>query len=61
MSGTKGSYTAIISIPPFRQAFSSSAGDANFNAGFDYGGDGNINVFDLLSFRQNFGETLPFV
>jgi hypothetical protein len=44
-----------------RQTFGESIGDAAFDEQFDFNGDGTINVFDLLGFRQNFQEELEFV
>jgi hypothetical protein len=43
----------------FRNAFGSSAGDANFLSYFDFNGDGVINGLDLGQFRTRFGSTLP--
>ncbi len=51
----------VFDLLPFRQTYLSSAGDDNFDAGFDSNGDGTVNVLDLLKFRQNFGETLEWV
>ena len=52
---------SLIDLLAFRQTWSSSAGDPEFNSQLDSNADGVIDLFDLLPFRSNFSETLEFV
>ena len=50
----------VVDLLAFRQTYLQSAGNANFNAGLDFDGNGIVNVLDLLRFRGNFGKSLTF-
>lgn len=51
----------VFDLLAFRQASGSSSGDPDFDPQFDHDGNGSINAFDLLPFRNNYIDTLPFV
>ncbi|QEG22959.1 sulfatase-like hydrolase/transferase [Mariniblastus fucicola] len=50
----------VVDLLGFRQAYQLMSGDASFDASFDSNVDETIDIFDLLRFRQNYLETMPF-
>jgi hypothetical protein len=45
----------------FRYAFSNTAGQAGYIAGFDFNDDGRINAYDFNQFRNHFGKSLTYI
>ena len=46
-------------INDFRTTYGKSAGDADYNAAFDENADGYIGSDELMTFRENYGRSLP--